>query len=624
MKSGQKIVVVILLFLALVLVNYLAAHLPLRGDATAEKIYTLSPGTRSLLSKIEEPVALDFYFTQNVANLPVSYKNYAARVEEMLRQYQRTAGGKLVLNVIDPQPDTPEEEKARAAGLQPQAAAGIETPFYFGLVALQADQQKNIPVLSPQREQFLEYDLSELISSVQQIDKKKLGLITGLPLQAPPYNPMMAQRGQRPPQSQFVIGEWEKHYEIVPVEEAATELPTNLDALAVIHPPTLSPKLQYAIDQFLLAGKPVFVAVDPASQHFRRQASQAGMYGGAPEISSDLPTLFKGWGINYTAANVVGDLDHAAQVQTRTGQPSRLATWLLLDREAMNAQTAPTSQLKTVLFVEPGSVSLAEGSILEFTPLFQSSTQSGDLDAQAIMFDQPEALTKRLVPSGTKTLAALVTGTFKSAFPEGAPKDPPAEADTPPPPPANPSTTPPLKEGTSTLIVVADSDWLLDDFSVRRFNFLGMQGAEPINDNLAFGSNALDFLAGSQDLISIRGKGQSLRPFTVVRDMEIAAQKKYQDQLDALESRLQEIQTKLSELQGKTANANRLVATPEVQKAIDDFQKQEATMRRERRDIRRALREDVDALETRLLWINLLATPALVGLFGLWFQHRRR
>lgn len=630
MKLGSKTVAVLALFAGLVLVNYLASKLPLRGDATAGRIYTLSDGTRSLLGKIEEPVTLDFYYSRQATGLPVNYKNFAARVEEMLRQYARAAGGRIVLNVINPEPDTPEEERATAAGIRPQMIPTTGEQIYFGLVATQADQQEALAAFNPQRESFLEYDLSQLIYSVQQFDRRKLGLITSLPLQAPPFNPMMMMQGGRPPQGQLVATEWEKSFELVPVEASATDLPDNLDALAVIHPQGLTPQLTYAIDQFLLSGKPVFLAVDPASQHFRRQGGQMGMMGmggPSPNVSSDFPALFRANGITYDAQSVVGDLENATQVQTGAGV-ARFPVWLSLRRDALSADAMPTAQLQTLLFVEPGSFTVSADSGLEVTPLVQSSDSSGHVSAAMLQFAQPDDVARQITPSGRKVMAALLQGRFKSAFPDGAPPAAPAPAgadgETAPAPAATP-TGPGLTESasTSTLILVADTDWLFDDYSVRRLNFLGVQAAEPLNDNLALGSNALEFLAGSQDLISLRGKGTSLRPFDVVREIEVRAQQRYQQQLTALEARLSEVQNRLSELQRNSTEGNRLVASPEVTQAIEEFQQQEVAMRRERREIRRALREDIDALENRLLLANLFATPLLVGAFGLWF-HRRR
>ncbi|MBE7537600.1 MAG: Gldg family protein [Opitutaceae bacterium] len=623
MKPGLKTLSVALLVLGLILVNYLASRLPLRADATAEHIYTLSDGTKSLLSKIEEPIVLDYYFSRSANGLPIQYKNYAERIREMLRQYVRASGGKITLNVVDPRPDTQEEERAGAAGLQPQRLPTGET-FYFGLVAIQADQQKEIPSFTPQRESFLEYDISELLYSVQTIAKKKLGLITSLPLQAPPMNPMMMQQRQRPT-GQLVADEWAKTFEIVPVEATATSLPDGLDVLAVIHPQNLTPKLEFAIDQFLLAGKPVFVAVDPASQYFRRMGGQNAMFGGPqPNVSSDLPML-KAWGVNYNPQNVVGDLDNATSVQTGPGGVVRYPIWLSLTEGSFSKQATMVGQLKSLLFVESGSLSVtASGRTV--TPLIETSANSGDLPAMTLQFAQPDEVARQITPSGKKTLAVLITGKFTTAFPDGAPKaEPPADANAKEPKPPEPAAAPALKDSTSssTLFVIADTDWLFDDYSVERFNFLGTQAARPLNDNLAFASNSLEFLGGSKDLISLRGKGSSVRPFTVVRNLEIEAQKRYQDQLSALESRLSDVQKKLSDLQGKSTEGNRLIATPEVQKAIEDFQTQQATMRGERREIRKALREDIEFLENSLLAINLTAPVILVILFGFWFQRRR-
>ena len=625
MKLSGKALAIVLLFIGLVLINYLAANLPARLDTTAERIYTLSPGTQALLGKIEEPLTLDFYFTKSASGLPIAYKNYATRVEEMLRQYARAARGKITLNVIDPRPDTPEEERATAARIQPQLIPTTGEQIQFGLVATQADQQKTLAALNPQREQFLEYDLSQLIYSVQQIDKKKLGLLTSLPLQgtSPQEAQMLMMMRQQPQPGQFVTTEWEKTFQMIRIEPSATELPAGLDTLAVIHPQNLAPKLQFAVDQFILGGRPVFLAVDPASQYFKRQSNpQQSMMGGSPpNVSSDLAPLLAAYGVGYDSQKIVGDLENATQVQTQGGQLARYPVWLNLRRANFNATAAPTGQLSSALFIEPGFLTPQAGATTTFTPLVESSAQSGDVAALALQFAQPDAIARQITPTGKKTLAALVTGKFKTAFPSGAPEDSEKkDAKTPTP------ATPALSESktTSTLFVIADTDWLFDDYSIRKMNFFGQTAAEPFNDNLAFAANTLEFLSGSSDLISLRGKGNSVRPFEVVRTMEIEANKKYQEKLTALESRLQQVQTKLSELQGKKGETNKLVASPEITKAIGDFQKQQATLQSERREIRRALREDIDALENRLLLINLLASPLLIGAFGFWFARARK
>ena len=651
MKSGIKLLSVALLFAGLVLVNYLASSVPLRLDLTAEKIYTLSPGTKALLSKIEEPVELDFYFSRSSRTLPIMFKNYAERVREMLGQYARSAHGKITLRVIDPKPDTPEEEKATAAGVAPQTWPSTGEQLYCGLVAIQADQQKILPALVPDREQFLEYDLSQLLYQVQQLARPKLGLLSGLPLK--PQMDYMAMQSGRMPQSQMVITEWEKTFTIVDVEASAESLPADLDVLAVIHPQNLSKKLQLAIDQFLLGGKPVFIAVDPSSRYFRARGNQMAMMGGpTPNVSSDLPDLFKGWGVVYNPQEVIGDPDNATPVQTAPGNVVRYPIWLSLAKGSLNATALPTSQLESMLVVEAGSFSLRDGTGLTLTPLLQSSSLSGTLPGMVINMAQPDELGRQITASGRKVLAAIIQGKFNSAFPAGLPADPvakegPAPGEKPATSAAKPEATrtadsagnkpaaapdaavktpPTLKASTgkSTLILIADTDWLFDDYCVRKMNFLGTTAAEPINDNLDFAGNALDFLSGSQDLISIRGKGTSLRPFKVVHDMEVKAQQRYQERLTGLEAQLGKVEKQLTELQGKKSEGGRLVATPEITKAIEEFRRQQASLRGERRAIRQSLREGIAAMENRLLILNLLSTPILVVGFGLWFYHRRR
>ena len=630
MNLGRKSIAIALLFLGLVLVNYLALSLPVRLDLTAESIYSLSPGTKAILGKIEEPVTLELYASKETGGLPIVYKNYCERVQTMIRQYVRTSRGRLVLNVISPGPDTPEEERATAAGLMPLAVTKGGDQFFFGLVAIQAEQQKAIAALTPQREQFLEYDLSQLIYSVQQTEKRKLGLLTSLPLQGNGVDAqVMAMIGQQPQLSQFVTGEWERSFQLIKVEASATDLPADLDVLAIIHPQNLTAKLQFAIDQFLLSSKPVFLCVDPSSLYFKRQGRMHAMMSGGgppPGTSSDLPVLLKAYGIAYDSQQIVGDLENAAQFQAPTGV-MRNPVWLRLRRESFSAKALPTAQLKSAVFIEAGSLAPQAGSTLTFTPLIQTSDQAGEIAGMPLQLAQPEDIARQITPSGKRTIAALVTGKFKTAFPDGAPKDnlklgDKASADAP----AAEVPAPWLKESAnlSTLLIVADTDWLFDDYSVRKQDIFGHTAVEPLNDNIAFAANSVEFLGGSQDLISIRGKGNSLRPFTVVRQMEVEAQKKYQEKLNILDARLQQVQTKLSELRGKKSTGNRLVASPAIVKTIEEFQKQSAVMRAERREIRRSLREDIDRLENRLLVINLLAAPLLLGLFGLWFQHARR
>ncbi|MDR2513547.1 MAG: Gldg family protein [Puniceicoccales bacterium] len=634
MKISNKITAIALVLTVIVLANYLAAHLPLRVDATAGGVYSLSTGTKTLLSRLETPVTLNFYFSKDVAGVHTSYKNYASRVQELLRQYVRASSGKITLNIINPKPDTPEEKRAATAGIQPQPIAATHETIYLGIVAIQADQEKSIPALTPQREPFLEYDISQLIHSVQALDKPHLGLITSLPLagRQPDMRMMMMQPQANAPAPQFVYTEWERTHKIVPVDPAAQELPLGLASLAIIHPQGLSEKLEYAIDQFLLSGHPVFVAVDPSSDAARRSSSQQPVFMAmAPQnTASDLPRLLKAWGVSYDSKEVVGDLKLATPVNTGRSV-EHYPVWLSLDAQNLNHNAQPTSQLSSLLFVESGSLSVDTSQTgLAATPLAESSEQAGKIPGTSLAMPDPASITRQLSPTGKKLLAVQLTGKFQTAFPHGAPNG--GEIPNTPKPDTPPQTTHAqakpepnqLKEGSSTIIVFADTDWLFDDFSIRRLSLLGREAVQPLNDNLSLASNIADIISGSTDLVSLRGKTNTERPFTVVRDLQAEAQKKYQAKLSGLEKRLETVQSKLAELLGKSSEGNRIVATPELQKMIEDFQKQEIEMRSEHSEIRRSLREDIDALEYRLAAINLLSMPILILVGALLFHRHRR
>jgi len=626
-QSGRKMLSVALLFAGLVLVNYVTSAFAGRLDLTAEGIFTLSPGTRSLLKKVEEPVNLQFYFSRSSRNLPVRFKNYATRVEELLRQYARAAGGKVKLTVIDPKPDSKEEEAATKSGVTGQPL-GDGTSIYFGLVAQQADLEKAIAFFSPQRESFLEYDVSQLLYTVQQFNKPKLGLLTALPLRAPAF----AMPGMPQQPGQVVAEEWARTYEIVEVQPTATELPAGLEALAVIQPQNLPEKLLFAIDQFVLAGKPVFVAVDPSSRASRNQSRQMSMMGQQPNVSSDLPRLLAAWGVTFNPQNVVGDLDLASTVQTQQGTSS-FPTWLTLRRENLNRQFVPASDVKAMILADAGSFTVAKTEGIDATTVIETSTRSGDVNAFLLQFGEQADLSRQVKPDGKKkTLAVLLHGNFKTAFPGGAPKEPakPKSDKSDPSENPKPETPNPKPESTAlavsakpgTVFLIADTDWLFDDYSLDpRYRRAGI--LVPINDNLTFATNVLDYLGGSNDLISIRGKGTALRPFEVFRKMEVAAQAQYQERLETLETRLQDVQRRLSDLLKGQKDTAVLVATPQMQAEIDQFRAEEVKMRSERREIRHALREGIERLQNWLIVFNLLTVPACVIVDGVWFFSRR-
>lgn len=630
MHSLRKWLAFALLVTGLLLLTYISARLPGQADLTAEKIYTLSQGTRDLLGGLEEPVTLRFYFSRNIPGLPTQFKNFATQVEDLLRQYAAAGSGKIALEVIDPKPDSDEEQAAIRAGLEGLPLSNGESLF-FGLQAIQADQEKVLPAFAREREAFLEYDISQLIYQAGQLDRPVLGILTSLPIFG---NPMMMPGQPMDPasgQEAALVAELRKTWDVRQIFE--TSWPDDLDVLAVIHPGNPSALVQYRIDQFLLSGKPVLLALDPSSflqrsqQQSRNQQMMMMGGGGMEPTSSNLPLCLPAWGIEYDDSLVVGDALAGRIIQTRSGQ-APFQYPLLLDLSDFGQDLPATSALNQLSLMEAGSFRLREGSALSFQPILQTSGQSGQVSSSLLQFSPLETVVNQFAPDAqTRTLAALVRGTFTSAFPEGEPA-----SDTPPPgeetpaaaaAPADAPAKPSLKEGQSTLVLIADSDFLTDNFSVQYINFGGMRAIRPLNDNLVLASNLIDFIGGSEDLLDLRSKGRVSRPFTRIRDMELAAQADYQRELETLESRLTEVQGQLSELVQQQQDQQILVADPAIIKAIEDFQLQEAELRSERREIRKKLREDIERLELNLVLFNLLTMPLTLAAAGVIFFYRR-
>lgn len=115
-----SIVGVAVLLLVLVAVNIIAGVFKQRMDFTKDRAYTLSDGTRKILAKIRTPVKIRLYYTAH-ANLPANaifLKTYAQHVQDMLSEYKEAAGGKLIIEQLDPQPDSDAEDAARLDGIE--------------------------------------------------------------------------------------------------------------------------------------------------------------------------------------------------------------------------------------------------------------------------------------------------------------------------------------------------------------------------------------------------------------------------------------------------------------------------------------------------------------------------
>lgn len=600
-------------------INLLVGTLNTRVDFTEDHTFTLSEGSLKIIQKIDEPITLEFYASRSDVKLRPYLESYSRRIEVLLREYATASQGKIKLVFIDPKPDTKEEQKAQRYSL---SAMGTQSgSAYLGLTAQQADTVKVINLFDPTREKFLEYDVSKLISGVTRLERPKLviistlGITTGLP-----------QGGQQEPgPADVLISELSQTYEVVALSNQSEELPANTSVVLLIHPHNIADKLAYSIDQFLLKGGSIFAAVDPLSR-FQKYQQGATPYQMSPLLAmgaaSD-PVLLKSWGINVGVESLVGDIQRSVAIRGARGQAIQYPAAFSVGPESFAKDSAIISDLHEISFMEAGEINLISGAEkrLKMDPLIILKNDSSGCVATSLANAGPfeKVATSFALDKRSRILAAVFSGNFLSAFPNGAPIDPKKVGGAP---------ALHLKESTKPgkILVVADSDFLLDPFTVRQRQLNGQVVAEEINDNLKFVVSSLETLGGSNDLVSLRSKGTSLRPFTVVMNLERDAQKKYQAKLDQIEKSIETTNTKITEISRRSGGdlSKGLVITPELQKEIERFQKEVEKLSEERRIIRRGLNEEVNALGRQLQILNLLIGPAIAALFGLLYTLIRR
>jgi len=630
MNRSQALLATFAVLAAAFFVNLISGAIPARVDLTADRTFTLSPGSKRIVTKLDEPVTLEFFVSRSDVKLRPYLESYSRRVETLLREYVAASGGKVKLIVTDPRPDTKEEQRAQRHGIAPMRAA--QGSAYLGLTAQQADTVKAVPMLDPSRERFLEFDLSKLIASASRLDRPKLAFISSLPIS----NQIPQGGEQQPGPADLLLAELSQSYEVITLNTTASELPKDVAVVALVHAHHIDEQLAYAIDQFLLQGGAVFAAVDPLSriQKFSQGNMPFMMAPMALTAASD-PALLRAWGVNVDLDAVTGDAASSVSIRSSRGDAVQYQPAFAAGNAAFSKESPLTSDLRELAFMEAGSIGLISGAEnrLKFEPLVtMSGPGMGAVDVGSANAGPFEKVAVAFKPDGkSRVVVASVFGEFVSAFPKGAPapgKPEPTPPGQPPKPAAKPLPGPHLAKSAkpARLFVVADSDFMMDPFTVRQRQVGGQAAMEPINDNLGFVVSVLETLGGSDELVSLRSKGTSLRPFKKVQELERVAQLRYQAKLDEIERRLEEANMKITELSKQTGGvtAKGIVITPEMQREIEKFQTVADQLSEERRVIRRGLSEDVNSLGRRLQVLNLLAGPALALLFGLLYTLARR
>ena len=614
--GGVTLLAVALLFIALtVLFNY-----ALRGwrvDLTQNHLYSTAPGTERILKSIHEPINLYFFFSEKAAGQLPQLKTYGVRVREFLEELAARSNGMLRLHVVDPQPFSEDEDRAAELGVRgvPMGATGSQ--FYFGLAGTNStDGHGAIEFFDPNKEQFLEYDVVRLLYQLANPKKPVLAWLSTLPM-GPGFDPQTGQ--MREPW--VIYGQAEQLFEVRPLEPTATKIDSDVNVLVLVHPKNLSPATRFAIDQYALKGGHILVFVDPmcesdtAGTDPRNPMSAMGA-----DKSSSLPELLTDWGVNFDATRVVADRGHALSVSMHQGEsPTEHLGVLGLDKTTFATEDVITAGLSNINVAMAGHLEAVKGATTKFEPLLSSSTDAALLPVERfrMLFD-PGTLREGFKPSGERyTIAARVTGNVASAFPAGAPAGV-----------TLPAGETPLKASTKplNLVVIADADLLADYLWVHAQDFFGQRLVQAWASNGDLVLNALDNLAGSADLISVRGRATFTRPFERVEKLRRAADDRFRDKEQELEHQLQATEQKLSALQSKGGGGdqNGMIVTPAEQQEIEHFAQEKIRIRKELRAVRAGLDQDIRTLGTEIKIVDIILVPAAFALLALAFAAWRR
>ena len=594
-----------------------------RADLTEDKIFTLDEGSKSIAKGIDEPINLYFYFSRGVAREYPPVMEYADRVLGMLREYERASGGNIRLKVVEPEAFSEEEDQAVEQGIQ-----GAPLPngdmLYFGLAGTSStDAKESIPffALDEDKQRTLEYDLSKLIWTLAHPDKKRVGILTALPIEGGGGNPMMGQQGT--PRWQM-LDQLEDFFQVEVLSPTVTEL-KDIDILLVVHPRDFTDATLYLIDQWALAGKPLIVYVDPqcdvdpgASDDPTNPMSRF-----TAKKSSEMEKLFKAWGIEMVKNKVACDkelgLRRAVRNRDGRGQTETVVVFFLqLGEKEASREDPITRLLKTVLVMTPGSLKKLPDATTTFTPILQTSESSQEVDSTQFQFPpEPQALFANFVPGYERlTLGARVTGEVKTAFPDGKPgeaepEEPAAEGDAA----EAEKSTGGLAASSAplNLVVFSDADMLHDNMWMQELGRIGQTVlVRPISENVDLLKNSIESASGGTELMGIRMRGKTSRPFERVQEIQRDADQRFLARQQELERKLQDIDRSLNELQKAKGEGNEELVTAEQKKQVETFLEEKVQTRRDLRDVRHQLNKDIAGLGTSLKWLNIALMPALV------------
>jgi len=617
---------------------------PLKLDITEQRLFTLSDGTKAILTKLNQPIRAKLYYAKTAALKGPDqirfFNSYYEFVKALLEEYVAASNGMVELQEIDPRPFTDDEEQALRYGLR-RFPITEEESFFFGLVVqTQFGVEKSIPFFSPDRQNFIEYDISYLIDTAVTRQKKKIGILSSLPVMGDDVTGYMAQmmmrQGQRPKPAWTFVEHLRKQYEVETVATDVNDI-NDIDILLVIHPKNLPEQTLFAIDQYVLKGGRTIVCVDPYCFSDRPPQQMGMQMQMQHDSSSNLNTLTKTWGLEMPDKTFAGDRALASLANIRANQrPERIIGYLDLKPEKNcfskdNVITAELNQVR-ILFsgvlnevAEPNQAK--EDNIkIERAPLITTTNRGGTFtisNSYELMFLDGESLMKKF-SDGTEpvTMGYLITGRLKSSFPNGIE----VESESPDPNDPNETVTTTkhitgLKEAQQDCVVAvfSDVDFISDNMAYQNSFF----GKIVVGDNATLMLNAIDDLSGSSELVSIRSRGNYKRPFTAVDEIKRRAEAETAEEVEKINMQIAGFQNELNSILSSAKEGQEEVIGSSIVQKKQQVELKIHQAQRQLRQVKMTRREKIEHLGNRLRQANMLAAPVVILIIAIVLGVRR-
>ena len=581
----------------------------IKVDLTSNKLYTVSDNTKEIISNIKEPINIKLFFSDSLSKDIPQIREYEKRVRELLLSYKGISNNKIQLEILDPQPFTDLEDLATLYGIQGLQLNTEGERFYFGAVMTNSvDDTIVIPFFDLARERFLEYDLTKTIFNLANTEKPTIGLVSGLPFAGRVDNSSGTPNFEEP---FYLHSKIQELFNLRDLSINVTSIPEEIDQLLVIHPQKLSNETLYAIDQFVLSGKGTIFFVDPFSEYQKTNTPSNEQTANIPE--SNLEKLFNTWGFSVEPGMLVGDIINGRKVSIGNPNEQKIITyvlWIALQDNLISKKDIITSNLDYVFFKSAGSINnLNTNSTLTINPLISSSKKSMLIERFKIQFRaDPEGLIKDFIPTEkVYTMGARIKGSIISSFNDKELKE------------LTVDTNNHIKKNDNiNILVYADTDLLTDNTWVSQQDLFGRDNITPIADNGRMVINSLESMSGGENMISLRGRGTSNRPFIVVEELQKNAELAFREKELSLQQDLEETEKNLQNIKNNSENDGNF--NSQQSEAIKSFNKRISKIRKDLRLVQRELNQDIKNLETNLKLINIWLMPFLV--FALFISIR--